>query len=116
MTSPSTRSESTGQVARPDHAGPLQVQPRRIEADASTVERDLSCLVLTIVELVRQLVERQSIRRMDQGSLSEEQVEAIGLTLMRLEAAMDQLCEQFGLSPEDLELDLGPLNTLLGTD
>lgn len=95
---------------------PVQVHPHRVEADASTVERDLGRLVLTVIELVRQLVERQSIRRMDQGSLSEEQVEAIGLTLMRLEEAMDELRDQFGLTPEDLELDLGPLNTLLTTD
>lgn len=107
---------TTESVANAGQNAPVEVRPGRIETDANTVERDLSRLVLSIVELVRQLVERQSIRQMDQGSLSEEQVEAIGLTLMRLEAAMDELCARFGLTPEDLELDLGPVGTLLSAD
>lgn len=86
---------------------------RRIETDAENVQRDLTKLVLTIVELVRQLVERQCIRRVDQGDLSDEQIEEIGVTLMRLEEAMGDLCDRFGLSPSDLNLDLGPLGTLL---
>ncbi|WP_188188969.1 gas vesicle protein K [Nonomuraea sp. SYSU D8015] len=85
----------------------------RIEADREAVERDLSRLVLTLVELVRQLVERQSIRRMEQGDLSDEQVEVLGLTLMRLEEAMTELCERFEVSPDDLNIDLGPLGSLL---
>lgn len=85
----------------------------RLETDADSVQRDLSRLVLTLVELVRQLVERQCVRRMDQGDLSPEQLEAVGLTLMRLEEAMTELCERFELSPSDLNLDLGPLGTLL---
>lgn len=88
----------------------------RLNTDPEAVERDLSRLVLTLVELVRQLVERQCIRRMDQGDLSDEQVETLGLTLMRLEEAMTELCDRFGLSPSDLNLDLGPLGTLLPTD
>jgi hypothetical protein len=88
----------------------------RISADTETVERDLSRLVLTLVELVRQLVERQCVRRMDQGDLSDEQIEVLGVTLMRLEEAMTELCERFDLSPADLNLDLGPLGTLLPTD
>lgn len=88
----------------------------RIDTDPETVERDLSRLVLTLVELIRQLVERQCIRRMEQGDLSDEQIEVLGLTLMRLEEAMTELCERFGLSPSDLNLDLGPLGTLLPTD
>ncbi|MEU5867294.1 gas vesicle protein K [Nonomuraea sp. NPDC047529] len=88
----------------------------RLETDADSVERDLSRLVLTLVELIRQLVERQCVRRMDNGDLSEEQLEAVGLTLMRLEEAMAELCERFGLSPADLNLDLGPLGTLLPMD
>ncbi|WP_079318978.1 gas vesicle protein K [Microbispora sp. GKU 823] len=90
--------------------------PWRLNTDPDTVRRDLSRLVLTLVELVRQLVERQAIRRMDQGDLSDEQVETLGLTLMRLEEAMTELCERFGVSPSDLNLDLGPLGTLLPTD
>lgn len=85
----------------------------RIAADSETVERDLTKLVLTLVELVRQLVERQCVRRMEQGSLTEEQVEVLGVTLMRLEEAMADLCDRFDLAPEDLNLDLGPLGTLL---
>ncbi|MFC5826663.1 gas vesicle protein K [Nonomuraea insulae] len=85
----------------------------RIAADSETVERDLTKLVLTLVELVRQLVERQCVRRMEQGSLTDEQVEVLGVTLMRLEEAMADLCDRFDLAPEDLNLDLGPLGTLL---
>ncbi|WP_214410925.1 gas vesicle protein K [Sphaerisporangium fuscum] len=88
----------------------------RLQTDPETVERDLTRLVLTLVELVRQLVERQCVRRMDQGDLSDDQVETLGLTLMRLEEAMTDLCDRFGLSPADLNLDLGPLGTLLPTD
>ncbi|MEV5709830.1 gas vesicle protein K [Actinoallomurus sp. NPDC052274] len=95
---------------------PVRRGGRRIEADSETVQRDLAQLVLTVVELVRQLVERQCIRRVDQGDLSDEQVEEIGVTLMRLEEAMEELCERFGLSMSDLNLDLGPLGTLLPTD
>ncbi|WP_169951272.1 gas vesicle protein K [Microbispora sp. H11081] len=90
--------------------------PWRLNTDPEAVRRDLSRLVLTLVELVRQLVERQAIRRMDQGDLSDEQVETLGLTLMRLEETMTELCERFDVSPSDLNLDLGPLGTLLPTD
>ncbi|WP_214317814.1 gas vesicle protein K [Nonomuraea sediminis] len=95
-----------------------QARPNRlrIETDREAVERDLSRLVLTLVELVRQLVERQCVRRMEQGDLSDEQIEVLGLTLMRLEEAMTELCERFDLTPADLNLDLGPLGTLLGDD
>ena len=87
--------------------------PRRMETDSESVQRDLMKLVLTIIELVRQLMERQAIRRVDEGDLTDDQVEELGLALMRLEDAMRQLREQFDLSAEDLNLDLGPLGTLL---
>jgi hypothetical protein len=86
---------------------------RRIDADPESVERGLVSLVLTIVELLRQLMERQALRRVDQGSLTDEQVEKIGRTLMALEARMTELREHFGLAPEDLNIDLGPLGPLL---
>lgn len=86
---------------------------QRLETDPGTVERDLARLVLTIVELLRQLMERQAVRRVESGGLSDEQVEDLGLGLMRLEQAMDTLRETFGLRPEDLNLDLGPLGSLL---
>ncbi|WP_370622891.1 gas vesicle protein K [Streptomyces tsukubensis] len=81
--------------------------------DADTVGRDLVSLVLTVVELLRQLMERQAIRRADQGDLTDDQVERIGTTLMMLETRMNELCAQHGLRLEDLNLDLGPLGTLL---
>lgn len=87
--------------------------PTRIESDAETVGRDLGRLVLTIVELVRQLMERQALRRVDAGDLPDETVEQLGLGLMRLEEAMGMLREHFGLEPEDLNIDLGPLGNLL---
>ncbi|GII92868.1 gas vesicle protein K [Sinosporangium siamense] len=93
-----------------------QTNRLRFEADREAVERDLSRLVLTLVELIRQLVERQSLRRMEQGDLSDEQVETLGLTLMRLDEAMKELCERFELSPSDLNIDLGPLGPLLPRD
>jgi hypothetical protein len=87
--------------------------PARIDAEPETVRRDLGRLVLTIVELLRQLMERQAIRRVEAGDLPEETVERLGLGLMRLEEAMDELREYFGLRPEDLNIDLGPLGNLL---
>ncbi|MGY0490796.1 gas vesicle protein K [Streptomyces sp. WG-D5] len=86
---------------------------RRIELEPDTVERDLMKLVLTVVELLRQLMERQAIRRFDVGDLTEEQEERVGLTLMLLEDRMEQLRERYGLRPEDLNIDLGPLGPLL---
>jgi hypothetical protein len=89
--------------------------PRRIDLDADreSVERGLVQLVLTVVELLRQLMERQALRRVDQGGLTEEQVERLGSTLLLLSERMDQLKEHFGLRDEDLNLDLGPLGPLL---
>ncbi|QDQ14572.1 gas vesicle protein K [Streptomyces spectabilis] len=81
--------------------------------EPQTVERDLVALVLTVVELLRQLMERQALRRFDTGELTEDQEERIGLTLMLLEERMAELRERYGLRPEDLNLDLGPLGTLL---
>jgi len=88
----------------------------RIEMDRETAERSLVALVLTVVELLRQLMERQAIRRVDQGDLSDAQVEQIGDTLMALDQRMHELCDHFGLTIEDLNLDLGPLGPLLSRD
>jgi hypothetical protein len=87
--------------------------PDRIETDADSVAKDLGRLVLTIVELLRQLMERQAIRRVESGDLSDDTVERLGLGLMRLEEAMAELREHFGLEPGDLNIDLGPLGHLL---
>jgi hypothetical protein len=89
----------------------LRALPDRIESDADSIERDLFRLVLTIVELVRQLMERQALRRMD--DLDEARVEALGTALMRLDDAMAELRGRYGLSVADLNLDLGPLGRLL---
>jgi hypothetical protein len=86
---------------------------QRIATDPDTVERDLLRLALTIVELLRQLMERQALRRVDEGSLTPDQEERIGLTLMLLQDRMTQLLERHGLSHSDLNLDLGPLGSLL---
>ncbi|GAA1438860.1 gas vesicle protein K [Nocardiopsis tropica] len=97
-------------------SGPRTEQQRlrhRIETEPDTVERDLIKLVLTVVELVRQLMERQALRRVDQGDLTEEQEERIGMTLMLLDERMTELRERYGLSAADLNLDLGPLGSLL---
>ncbi|MCX4451007.1 gas vesicle protein K [Streptomyces sp. NPDC058369] len=88
----------------------------RVELDSGKVGQDLVTLVLTVVELLRQLMERQAIRRIDEGDLTEEQTEEIGTTLMLLEQRMTELCAQHGVRPEDLNLDLGPLGTLLPRD
>jgi hypothetical protein len=85
----------------------------RIEADPENVERGLAQLVLTIVELLRQIMERQAIRRVEAGGLDDETVERLGRTLMALESRMEELKRTFGLSDDDLNLDLGPLGRLL---
>nr|WP_202472207.1 gas vesicle protein K [Streptomyces sp. SID4921] len=88
----------------------------RLDVDQDQLGRDLVALVLTVVELLRQLMERQAIRRIDQGDLTDGQVDEIGTTLMMLDQRMAELCEQHGVRPEDLNLDLGPLGTLLPRD
>lgn len=86
---------------------------RRINADPEGVERGLAQLVLTIVELLRQLMERQALHRVESGTLSEEQIERLGETLMLLADRMEELKQEFGLEDRDLNLDLGPLGRLL---
>lgn len=95
-----------------DRAG-RAAAPARIDASPETAERGLAQLVLTIVELIRQLMERQAIRRMESGSLSDDEVERMGETFMTLDRRMTELRDHFGLAPEDLNLDLGPLGKLL---
>lgn len=87
--------------------------PRRVNSDPESVERGLAGLVLTLIELLRQLMERQALRLMDKGSLDDAEIERLGVTFMRLAERMDELKEQFELSDEDLNLDLGPLGSLM---
>ena len=86
---------------------------RRVNADRDSLEKGLAQLVLTLVELLRQLMERQALRRIEGGSLTADEVERLGETFMLLEQRMEELKEQFGLEDEDLNLDLGPLGQLM---
>jgi CRISPR/Cas system-associated endonuclease Cas1 len=81
--------------------------------DPRSAERGLASLVLTVVELLRQLMERQALRRVEEGSVTGEQAERLGCTLMLLDERMSELLEEFGLDREDLNIDLGPLGPLL---
>jgi hypothetical protein len=85
------------------------VVPERISADPDVVENGLARLVLSIVELVRRLLEKQALRRMDSGNLTEEEIERLGNALMKLEEKMAELKSTFGLSDEQLNMTLGPL-------
>ena len=87
--------------------------PRRINADPDKVEQGLAKLVLTLIELVRRLLERQAIHRMEAGSLSDDEIERLGETFLKLDARMDELKIAFGLEGEDLNLNLGPLGDLM---
>jgi hypothetical protein len=105
-----------GPTSGPTSPAPRPTPPAHLAIDPETVGRDLTALVLTVVELIRQLMERQAIRRVEQGDLTDDQVEAIGMTLMSLEECMAELRDHFGLKPEDLNIDLGPLGWLLPPD
>ena len=87
--------------------------PPRWNSDPEDVRRSVAKLVLTLVEFIRQLLERQAIRRMEANTLTAEETEAVGLALMRLEETVRDLGRQFGLAPEDLNLDLGPVGKLM---
>ena len=87
--------------------------PPRWNADPDDVRKSVLKLVLTLVEFVRQILERQAIRRMEADTLSPQETEAVGLALMRLEETVSDLCSQFGLTPADLNLDLGPVGKLI---
>lgn len=81
--------------------------PERIDVDPDDVERGLAGLVLGLVELLRQVLEKQAVRRMEGGSLTDEEIERVGLALMRLERKVRELAEHFGLTEDDLRLGLG---------
>ena len=97
-----------GMAARQKGAAPLRWNPA-----TEDVQRSVAQLVLTIVEFLRQLMERQAIRRMEEKTLTREEVEAIGSALMQLEDTIREIGARFGLTPEDLNLDLGPLGKLM---
>ena len=85
---------------------------QRLDCSPENIEQGLARLVLSLIELLRRLLERQASRRMEGGTLPEEKIEERGLALMKLEQKIRELAQQFGLRPEDLNLDLGPLGQL----
>lgn len=85
----------------------------RWNSDPEEVQRSVARLVLALVEFLRKLMERQAIRRMEAETLTSEEVEALGLALMKLEETVHDMAGRFGLAPEDLNLDLGPLGKLI---
>lgn len=87
--------------------------PPRWNADPEDVRRSVLKLVLTLVELIRQLLERQAIRRMESGTLNDDETESVGLALMRLQETVLDLAKQFDIAPEELNLDLGPIGKLI---
>lgn len=87
--------------------------PSRIDATPEDIEAGLARLVLTLIEFLRQVLEHQAVRRMEGGRLTDEEVERVGLALMRLRERLDEIKESFGLRDEDLNIDLGPLGRLL---
>ena len=93
-------------------AAALADLPSKIRLQPENVRNGLAQLVLTVVELLRELLERQALRRIDAGSLSEQQIEKLGLTLMQQAEEIDRLRKEFGLEDQDLNLDLGPLGRL----
>ena len=87
--------------------------PPRVNADPQDVERGLARLVMTVIELLRRLLEQQALRRIEAGSLTDEEIERLGQTFLKLEARMNELKQAFGLENEDLNLNLGPLGNLM---
>lgn len=87
--------------------------PLRWNANADDVQRSVAQLVLTLVEFIRQLLERQAIRRMEAGTLTDQQTEEIGRALMKLEETVAEIAAKFGILPEDLNLELGPVGKLM---
>jgi len=115
-------SEALGEFARVMQVGPLprtrpskgwQGRAAHLNLDANNAKNGLGQLVLTLVKLLHELLERQAIRRIEAGSLSDQQIERLGLTLMRQAQEIDRLRKEFGLEEGDLNLDLGPLGKLL---
>jgi hypothetical protein len=108
VTEKPTNKDSSGEGGREETTS----VPSRIELSPDNIEQGLAKLVLTLIDFLRQLLERQAIRRMEGGALSEQEIEQMGEALMKLEAKIRELSEQFGLSPADLNIDLGPLGRL----
>ena len=111
-TAPQVESTCLNQFAKIMSSNKLPVVPR-IALKEDDVKNGLGKLVLTLIELLRELLERQAIRRMEGGSLTDAEVERLGSTFLRLSEEMERLKQEFGLEDEDLNIDLGPLGRLL---
>jgi hypothetical protein len=113
---PMTQWDTLFRNDRPQAAAPAVATgsrlPSQIRIDPENVKNGLMRLVLMLIELLRELLERQALRRIDGGSLTAEEIERLGLTFLRLSEEMDRLKQHFGLTDEDLNLDLGPLGKL----
>ena len=115
---PSTDAPSMDSPAMSDFAKAMTGEsvlssPRRLNLDPDKTKNGLAQLVLTLVKLLHELLEKQAIRRIDSGSLTDAEIERLGLTLMRQSEELARLCREFGLDDKDLNLDLGPLGKLL---
>ena len=102
-----------GDFARTMKAAPVSRRPRRLDLDVEKTKNGLAQLVLTVVKLLHELLEKQAIRRIDAGDLTEAEIERLGRTLMRQSEELVRISREFGLKDEDLNLDLGPLGKLL---
>ena len=111
--SPDERPSHEHAVTESEARGQNAYTSGRINADPTTVEQGLAKLVLTLIEFIRQLLEKQAMRRMDAGSVTDDEIERMGETFMKLEQRMHELKVAFGLEDEELNLSLGPLGDLL---
>ena len=89
------------------------ILPERVDVDPEGLDNGLAKLVLTLVEFLRQLLEKQAVRRMEGGTLTDDEVERMGLALMRLEQKVQEMARAFGVEPSDLNIGLGPLGRLI---
>lgn len=108
-----TEVEELDELRREIERAAGRASPLRWNADPDDVQRSVAQLVLTLVEFIRKLLERQAIRRMETGTLTDAQTEDIGTALMKLEETVHDLAARFGLSPDELNLDLGPIGKLM---
>ena len=106
------RTQRTRRTQRVGRTSRTQPQPLRWNPDPDDVQRSVIKLVLSLVEFIRKLMERQAIRRLEEKTLTPEEVENVGIALMKLEQTVYQLAKRFKLDPKDLNIDLGPVGKL----
>ncbi len=110
---PTVDSSAMGDFSKTMAAAPVLPSPRRLTLDPEKTKNGVAQLVLTVVKLLHELLEKQALRRIDAGSLTDAEIERLGLTLMRQSQELARISREFGLEEEDLNLDLGPLGKLL---